>query len=89
MNNYVHVKYLKYFNMTHAYRADIGLAPGRKRAYMLYKAALSDATAASSQDSNSDGTGLAPLNPNAPHPYVLALGVISVQKVCIYTMYTV
>ena len=60
------------------YRLDTGLAPGRKRAYLLYKAALKDA-AAQAKDAEKivDGPVVA-----TPHPYVLALGVISIQKVC-------
>ncbi|XP_064387362.1 kinesin-like protein KIF23 [Halichondria panicea] len=56
-------------------RPNTGLAPGRKRAYMLYKAALTEA-------SMTDGLGEECDTPPAvaPHPYTLALGVLSIQK---------
>ena len=57
-------------------RVNTGLAPGRKRAYMLYKAALTDAS-----KGQNTSNGESPLSPVAPHPYYLALGVVSIQKV--------
>ena len=61
---------------------DHGLAPGRKRAYMLYKAALKDTGSTnSSVDSSEGGGSAAPTPTNAPHPYLMALGVLSIQKV--------
>lgn len=56
-------------------RLDTGLAPGRKRAYLLYKQAMKEAKEA---EKTSDVPVVA-----TPHPYVLALGVISIQKACI------
>ena len=47
-------------------------------ANMLYKAALREAAAVVSEE---DERPPATFNPNAPHPYTLALGVLSVQKV--------
>ena len=64
------------------YRVNHGLAPGRKRAYMLYKAALKDTTSASAE-SNEEMDGPSPANTNAPHPYFMALGVLSIQKVTV------
>ena len=62
-------------------RLDTGLAPGRKRAYLLYKQAMKEAAAqAKEAEKASDVPVVA-----TPHPYVLALGVISIQKVCVET----
>ena len=59
-------------------RVNHGLAPGRKRAYMLYKAALKD-TAASGESTEEEGSDSPAAS--APHPYHMALGVLSLQKV--------
>lgn len=45
---------------------------------MLYKAALREAAAVVSEED--EGPPAAVFNPNAPHPYTLALGVLCVQK---------
>ena len=45
---------------------------------MLYKAALREAVAVVTEEGAEAPTTF---NPNAPHPYALALGVLSVQKV--------
>jgi len=64
-------------------KQDLGLAPGRRRANLLYKAALQEVVAMQESGGSSDETeehaGYA-FNPNAPHPYQLALGVLCVQK---------
>ncbi len=58
-------------------RIDTGLAPGRKRAYLLYKAAMKEAAVSPAESEGAtDGPAVA-----APHPYMLALGVLSIQKV--------
>ena len=76
-------------------RLNSGLAPGRKRAYLLYKAALKQAAAeknlgdvatdfgASADGDGSAGGGGGVKSPlvGVPHPYLLALGVLSIQKV--------
>lgn len=56
-------------------RVDSGLAPGRRRANLLYKAALQEVV--SSEDGEGESLGFHPV---APHPFSLALGVIAVQK---------
>ena len=66
-------------------RVNTGLAPGRKRAYMLYKAALTDA----SNHQNTQEDGESPLVSIAPHPYFLALGVLSIQKVSLQRAYSI
>lgn len=59
-----------------------GLAPGRKRAYMLYKAALKDTCSTNSSLESGDDTDLdRQSSAIAPHPYFMALGVLSIQKV--------
>ena len=67
------------------HRQDLGLAPGRRRANLLYKAALKEATAMQSEDSSGDDAEkqrpAMTFDPQAPHPYLLALGVLSVQRV--------
>lgn len=65
----------------HSFRLDTGLAPGRKRAYLLYTAAMKEAVA---QARETDTPVVA-----TPHPYVLALGVISIQKVKMLVLYIV
>ncbi len=67
-----------YLNFLPVHRIDTGLAPGRKRAYLLYKAAMSEA--AQSRSSSSSSSSSSPVVAT-PHPYVLALGVLSIQKV--------
>ena len=62
------------------YRVNHGLAPGRKRAYMLYKAALKD-TATCGESTEEEGP--TPASTSAPHPYHMALGVLSIQKVLV------
>ena len=77
-------------------RVDTGLAPGRKRAYLLYKAAMREAAAAQPRGGASvarggwgegvetpEGYGASSAVVAAPHPYVLALGVLSIQKVMV------
>lgn len=65
-------------------RVNHGLAPGRKRAYMLYKAALKD-TATSGESTEEEGSAPATgtSGPPPPHPYHMALGVLSLQKVLV------
>jgi hypothetical protein len=65
------------------HRVNHGLAPGRKRAYMLYKAALKD-TAASGESTDEEGSDSSAAGTSAPHPYHMALGVLSLQKVFIH-----
>ena len=49
---------------------------------MLYKAALKDTCSTNSSVDSSEGDGsAAPTPTNAPHPYLVALGVLSIQKV--------
>lgn len=51
-------------------------------ANLLYKAALQEVAAMQESGGSSDETEEhAGFNPNAPHPYQLALGVLCVQKV--------
>jgi len=67
-------------------RLDTGLAPGRKRAYLLYKAALKEAIVAE-EDSKEMGIEKAAPSHSAPtHPYMLALGVLAIQKVSCYRL---
>ena len=47
---------------------------------MLYKAALKD-TVASAESTEEEGA--APASTSAPHPYYMALGVLSIQKVSV------
>ena len=66
-------------------RIDTGLAPGRKKAYLLYKAAMKEAEEQAKvleqEGAKVDGTEH-PIHTIAPpHPYMLALGVLSIQKV--------
>ncbi len=63
-------------------RVNHGLAPGRKRAYMLYKAVLKD-TATSGESTDEEGSDSPAAGTSAPHPYHMALGVLSLQKVFI------
>lgn len=63
-----------------------GLAPGRKRAYLLYQEALKDVHTISSDGSTEDVDGPAHTKKSAPHPYTVALGVLSIQKVLICIM---
>lgn len=67
----------------HLSRPTTGLAPGRKRAYMLYRAALTEATRAEGKQEGVDTPSVV-----VPHPYTLALGVLSIQKVCTVCTYT-
>jgi kinesin family protein 23 len=50
-------------------KLDVGLAPGRRRANMIYRSVLKDIN---------EGNEVAP--PPAPHPYQVALGVLSIQQ---------
>ena len=63
------------------YRVNHGLAPGRKRAYMLYKAALKDTSSTNSSVELADEADRPDSTTIAPHPYFMALGVLSIQKV--------
>ena len=51
---------------------------GRKRAYLLYKAALKESLTPGVEWETPGGEV-----PPPTHPYMLALGVLSIQKVCI------
>ena len=55
-------------------RLPVGMTPGRRRANMLYKAALKK---------GEEGTP-----PPAVHPYHLALPLLCVDRVCIHTLST-
>lgn len=71
---YIHILHM------HPPRVDTGLAPGRKKAYLLYKAALKEAAANAKLAAESESEDVSP-RVVTPHPYTLALGVISIQKV--------
>jgi kinesin family protein 23 len=58
-----------------AVKKQVGLAPGRHRANMLYKAALKETRAVETDSRPAAVPAEAP-----PHPYLLALGVLSIQK---------
>ena len=66
-------------------RLDTGLAPGRKRAYLLYKAAIKEAN--SLEEVREEGAEEAKPPAAAPsHPYMLALGVLAIQKVSLFPL---
>ena len=69
-------------------RIDTGLAPGRKRAYLLYKAAMNEAAAAAAAQSKDSPDSVSSAVVAAPHPYTLALGVLSIQKVSCIDCYS-
>ena len=54
-------------------------------ANLLYKAALREVVAIQDTDGSppegDEQSGTVPFNPNTPHPYQLALGVLCIQKV--------
>ena len=56
-------------------------------ANLLYKAALREVAAIQDTDGSppegEEQSGTVPFNPNTPHPYQLALGVLCIQKVLV------
>lgn len=50
---------------------------------MLYKAALKDTTTTASAESVEEVDGSSTANTNGPHPYFMALGVLTIQKVVV------
>ncbi|CAI8044875.1 Kinesin-like protein KIF23, partial [Geodia barretti] len=60
-------------------KKQVGLAPGRHRANMLFKAALKETRAVEGDSTSGPPSSHQPVK-DVPHPYLLALGVLSVQK---------
>lgn len=75
--------FVSYYMYVYMYRVNHGLAPGRKRAYMLYKAAVKDTTTTDNAESVEEVDGSSTANTSGPHPYFMALGVLAIQKVAV------